>query len=102
MGHQPNIVGAAPESFWKSMLFHDCARLRFELTMGPVALEILSPFLSMHMLVTQIGGRTHPIHQFEGKVVLDSELDSKSDCWTLNWLGPPPCCACFLTSLAPS
>jgi hypothetical protein len=44
----------------------------------------------------------HLVHQFEGKVVLDSsELDSKSDSWTPNWLGPPPCCACFLGSPAP-
>jgi hypothetical protein len=33
---------------------------------------------------------------------LESELDSKSDYWTLNWLGPPPCCACFLGSPTPS
>jgi hypothetical protein len=33
---------------------------------------------------------------------MDSELDSKSDSWTLNWLRPPPCCACFLGSPAPS
>jgi hypothetical protein len=47
-------------------------------------------------------GRTRLVRQFEGKVVLDSELDSKSDLWTPNWIGPLSCCACFLGSLAPS
>jgi hypothetical protein len=36
-----------------------------------VALERLSPYLSMHMKNVQIRGRTHHVHQFEGKVVLD-------------------------------
>jgi hypothetical protein len=40
--------------------------------------------------------------QFEGKVVLESELDSKSDYCIPNWLGHPPCCACFLNSPEPS
>jgi hypothetical protein len=60
-------------------------------------------FLSFHAYVDhQIGGRTCHVRQFEGKVVLDFELDSKSDSWIPNWLGLPPCCACFLGSLAPS
>jgi hypothetical protein len=70
--------------------------------MGLVALEISSTYLSMHMKITQIIGRTRPVCQFQGKVVLDSELDSKSDSWTLDWLGHPPCCAYFFGSPAPS
>jgi hypothetical protein len=31
------------------------------------------------MYITEIKGWMHPVRQFEGKVVLDSELDSKSD-----------------------
>jgi hypothetical protein len=38
----------------------------------------------MHMYITQIGDRTRHVRQLEGKVVLDSELDSKLDSWTLN------------------
>jgi hypothetical protein len=53
-----------------------------------VALERLSPYVSMHMYIIQIGQRTHPVRQFEGKVTLDSELDLKLDSWTPNWLGP--------------
>jgi hypothetical protein len=30
------------------------------------------------------------MHQIEGKVVLDSELDSKSDSKILNWIRSPP------------
>jgi hypothetical protein len=44
-----------------------------------MALEMLSPYLSMNMYIIQIEGRTRPVSQFESKVVLDSELDSKSD-----------------------
>jgi hypothetical protein len=29
------------------------------------------------------------VRQFEGKIVLDSELDSKSDSITPNWIGLP-------------
>jgi hypothetical protein len=47
-------------------------------------------------------GWTRLVGQFEGKVVLDSELDSKLDSCSLNWLGPPHCCACFLGSPTPS
>jgi hypothetical protein len=32
----------------------------------------------------------HPIHQFEVEVVLDSELDSKSNSEIPNWIGSPP------------
>jgi hypothetical protein len=67
-----------------------------------MALESLSLYISMHMYITQIRGRTRPVRQFEGKVVLDSNLDSKSDSWIPNWLGHSPCCACFLGSPAPS
>jgi collagenase-like PrtC family protease len=42
-----------------------------------VALEILSPYLSMNMKNVKIRGRMCPMYQFEGKVVLDSEIDSK-------------------------
>jgi hypothetical protein len=31
-----------------------------------------------------MGGQTHPMHQLEGNVVMDSELDSKSDSVILN------------------
>jgi hypothetical protein len=47
--------------------------------MEPLALESLSPYISMHMLITQIRGQTRPVSQFEGKVVLDSKFDLKSD-----------------------
>jgi hypothetical protein len=70
--------------------------------MGIVELELLSPCFSMHMYITQIRGRTRPVHQFECMVVLDSELDSKLDFVTLNWIGSPPCCVCSLGSPAPS
>jgi hypothetical protein len=32
----------------------------------------------------------HHVHQFEAKVVLDDELDSKSNSRILNWIGSPP------------
>jgi hypothetical protein len=31
----------------------------------------------------------HPVHQFEGEMILDSELDSKSNSEILNWIGYP-------------
>jgi hypothetical protein len=44
------------------------------------------------------------VSQFEGKVVLYSELDSKSDFITQNQIGSrsPPCCVWFLGSPEPS
>jgi hypothetical protein len=42
------------------------------------------------------------VRQFEGKVILNSELASKLDSVTPNWIGSPPCCASFLGSLTPS
>jgi hypothetical protein len=65
-------------------------------------LERISPYLSMHMKNVQIGGCTLPVHQFEGKVVMYSELDSNSDFAILNWIGSPFCGAHHLGSLAPS
>jgi hypothetical protein len=56
----------------------------------------------MHMYITQTRGRMSLVHQFEGKVVLDSELDSKWDSWIPNWLRLPPCCACFFVSSEPT
>jgi hypothetical protein len=43
-----------------------------------------------------------PMHQIKIKVVLDSELDSKSDYVILNWVRSPPWNAHFLDSPAPS
>jgi hypothetical protein len=40
------------------------------------ALETLSPYLSMNMRIIEIVGGTRPVHQYEAKVVLDSEFDS--------------------------
>jgi hypothetical protein len=37
-------------------------------------------------------------HQFECKVVLDSELHSKSNFGILNWFRSPSCCAHLLGS----
>jgi hypothetical protein len=45
----------------KWFCFYDCGRLQFYLTMRPVALEIISPYLSMHIKNVQIGGRTCPV-----------------------------------------
>jgi hypothetical protein len=39
-----------------------------------VALEILSPYLSMHMRNIEIRGCTHLVRQFEVKMVLDPRL----------------------------
>jgi hypothetical protein len=47
-------------------------------------LENVSSYLDMYMYNTQIVSHTHPVHQFEGKVVLDPKLDSKSDSEILN------------------
>jgi hypothetical protein len=48
------------------------------------------------------GGRTCPVHQFESKVVLDPEIDSKSDSTILIWIGSPPWRVHLLGSPAPS
>jgi hypothetical protein len=37
---------------------------------------MLSPYLFMHMKNVQIIGRTHLVRQFEGTVVMDSELET--------------------------
>jgi hypothetical protein len=50
----------------------------------------LFPYLSAHMYNFKIIGCMCPRHQFECKVVLDSELDSKSDSGITNWVEPPP------------
>jgi hypothetical protein len=42
------------------------------------------------------------VRQFEGKVILYSELNLKSDFRILNWIGFSPPCARLLDSLAPS
>jgi hypothetical protein len=42
------------------------------------------------------------VHQFEAEVVLNSELDSKSNSGILNWIGSPPWCVPLLASPAPS
>jgi hypothetical protein len=47
-------------------------------------LENISSYLDMYMYNIQIISHTQPVHQFEGKVVLDSKLDSKSDSEILN------------------
>jgi hypothetical protein len=47
-------------------------------------------------------GWTCTVCQFEGKVARDSELDSKLDSVTPNWIGSAPCCVCSLGSPAPS
>jgi hypothetical protein len=65
-----------------------------------VSLEILSPYLPMHMYNVQNGGITQSVHQYEYEVVLDSELDSNSA--IPNWIGLPPSRACLLGSPAPS
>jgi hypothetical protein len=39
-----------------------------------IALERLSPYLSMLIKNVQIGDFTRPVHYFEGMVVLNSEL----------------------------
>jgi hypothetical protein len=44
-----------------------------------VVLERLSPYLSMHIKNIQIGGRTRPVHSFECKVVLYSELETNME-----------------------
>jgi hypothetical protein len=54
-----------------------------------VALESSFPYLSMHMKNVQIGYGTHLVHQFKDKVILDPEIDSKSDSIILNWIGSP-------------
>jgi hypothetical protein len=42
----------------------------------------------------------HPKHQLEYKVVLNSELDSKTNSGIPNLFGYPVCCAHLLGSLA--
>jgi hypothetical protein len=66
-----------------------------------VTLERLSPYIHMHMKNVQIRGRMCHVHQFEGKVVLDPEIDSKSDYAILNWIRSPPWRAHLLGSLPP-
>jgi hypothetical protein len=53
-------------------------------------LESISTLLYTHMKNIQIGGSTRLVCQFEGKVVIDSELNSKSDSGILNLIGSPP------------
>jgi hypothetical protein len=43
----------------------------------------------MHMKNIQISGCMHPLRQFEGKVVMDPESDSKSDSAIPIWIGSP-------------
>jgi hypothetical protein len=49
-----------------------------------VALESSFSYLSMYMKNVQIGYGTHLVHQFKDKVILDPEIDSKSDSIILN------------------
>jgi hypothetical protein len=49
MGHQPKIGGATQEVSGNLFCFDYCHPIQFLLTMELVALEILSPYLSMHM-----------------------------------------------------
>jgi hypothetical protein len=70
--------------------------------MRPDALQSLSPYHSMHMKNIQIRGRTHSVPQFQGKVVLDPEIDSKLDSAILNWIGSLPWRTHLLLSPAPS
>jgi hypothetical protein len=44
--------------------------------MGMIALESLSPYLSMHIKNVQIGVRPCHMHQFEDKFIMDSELET--------------------------
>jgi hypothetical protein len=55
-----------------------------------VVLENLSPYLFMHMKNVQIESHTRPMHQFEGKVVLNLEVDLKSGSAISIWIGSPP------------
>jgi hypothetical protein len=52
-------------------------------------LKSLSPYLFMHMKNVQIGCCTCLVRQFEGKVILDPEIDSKLDSAIPNWIGSP-------------
>jgi hypothetical protein len=70
--------------------FDDWGWLQFLLTMRLIALESLSLYITMHMKNIQIRGSTHPMCQFENKVVLDPEINSKSDFAILNWIGSLP------------
>jgi hypothetical protein len=70
--------------------------------MGLVALEILSPYLSMHINIIQIRDCTRHVHQFEGKMVLDHVIDSKSDSTIPISIGSPPWRAHLLGYPAPS
>jgi hypothetical protein len=102
MGHRPKIGGATPRRFWKSILFRWFwpTLILVDHDTGGIG-KVIS--LSLHAYVDYPNQRLDgPVHQFEGKVVLDSELDLKSDSWIPNLLGLPPCCACFLGSPAHS
>jgi hypothetical protein len=81
--------------------FSNSGPIPFYLDLGPVPLEMLSHPLSVHMQNIQIQFGMHPIYQFEAEVVLDFELDSKSNSRIWNWIGSPPC-AHLLASPAPS
>jgi hypothetical protein len=56
---------------------------------GTTAIANLSHPLSVHMWNVEIQFGMHPVHQFEVEVVLDSELDSKSNSTIPNWVGSP-------------
>ena len=63
-----------------------------------MALEILSPYLSKHILNVSIGLRMRPRRHFSCALLLDSEMDSN-----LTWIGPPTwigLCACLVLTLA--
>jgi hypothetical protein len=78
------MVGSGKQSY-----FDDCGRPRFSLTTSLLALESISPYIFMHMKNVQIGGRTCPLRQFEGKVVFDPEIDLKLDSANLIWIISP-------------
>jgi hypothetical protein len=44
----------------------------------------------MYMKNVQIRGHTYHVHQFEGKFIMDSEIDSKLDSSILNWIASLP------------
>jgi hypothetical protein len=67
-----------------------------------VVVEDLSPYISMHMKNDKINGCTYYVHQFEVKVILDLEIDSKLEYVILNWIGSPPWCVHLLVSSTPS
>jgi hypothetical protein len=76
-------LGRVNFGYWTC--FRNSGQIPFYLDLGLVSLEGLSHPLSIHMYNIQIWFHTHPIRQFEAEVVLDSELDLKSNSGILIW-----------------